>query len=36
MNRLVDSYGYALAYDISIIDRYRTHDPNWRFVEEKI
>ena len=35
MNKLVDRYSNALAYDISIIDRYRIHDPNYRFVEER-
>lgn len=35
MNKLVDRYGYALAQEIAIIDRYRTHEPNWENVEKR-
>lgn len=35
MNRLVDSYGYALAQEIAIIDRYRTHEPDWKYTEKR-
>lgn len=35
MNRLIDVHGYAQVDTLSIIDRYRKHEPTWEHVEER-